>query len=184
MRSPRHCIAALLTLVFAVALAPDRAAAQDEAVAAYYRGVADHFGLPATEIRLLAESGVQPEEVAVALFLAREAGVSADALVALRKGGRAWNELARRYDVGPDRFHVPVQGSVSTGPLTSAYEAFRGTPTSEWDAIRLDDAAVVHLVNLRVLSEYLGAPPDQVLRAREREGSFIRAYGALLRGVG
>jgi hypothetical protein len=184
MRRTRRCAVTLLALLSGLSALPDRLAAQDDAVAAYHRAVADHFGVPTSEIQILAQSGLQPEEVPVALFLARQAGVSADALVALKRGGRGWGDLARRYDLGPGVFHVPVEGPVGQGVLAQTYESFRTTPTAEWRGLRLSDEEVIHLVNLRILSEYLAVPPRRVLDARERAGSYIAAYGALVRGRG
>ncbi len=184
MRSPSLSAVTLLTAVVGVAVLPSRGVAQEDAVASYYRGVADHFGLPPSELRVLAEWRLQAEEVPVVLFLARHAGISADALVALKRGGRSWAELAERYDVGPGAFHVPLQASSPPGTLASAYEQFRSTPSGGWDRIRLDDGDVVQLVNLKFVTEYVGAPADRVLQLRQREGSYVAAYGALMRSGG
>lgn len=177
-----------LTLLFAL-LAPLAGpggvlTAQDAAVQAYYGGIADHFDLPAEEVRVLSEWQIQPEEVPVALFMARQGGISVDALMALEGGGQSWSALAARYDLGASHFHVPLPAGAAAGLLSSLYERFAATPRDRWDTLTLSDAEIVHLVNIRVLSEHFDTPPARVLEARSRSGSFVEAYRSLARSGG
>jgi hypothetical protein len=178
----------LATAVLGVLSAPvfdgSGVAAQDASVDAYLGGLAGHFGLPAAEVRVLSEWDIEPEEVAVVLFLAEEGGVSSDALIALHRAGRSWTQLAERYGMHAGTFHVPLAESASAGPLSAAYERFRGTPRAQWSSIDLDEDELVQLVNLKVLSDYLNVPPGRVVGAWEQAGSFVGAYGALVRSGG
>ena len=177
--------AALPALVAAAALlAPAPADGQQDPVQLYLRAVADHFDLPASEVRVLSEWRIGPEEVPVALFISREAGISADALLVRKRGGRGWGEISRQHGLGADVFHVPLPPGTPAGPLTPVYESFRATPTSGWGSLVLEDEALIQLVNLHVLSEYLRTPPDRVLQAWGEAGSFVDAYVALLRAGG
>jgi hypothetical protein len=145
----------------------------------YYRAVGEHFRVPPAEILILSEWRLPPEEIPVVLWMARRAGISPDAVVALRQAGRDWSDVARRYSLDAAAFHVPLEGSA--GSLTPAYEAYRERPSAEWSSIRLDDGQVVGLVNLRVLGEILRAPSTVLLQARDRSGSWVDAYGSLSR---
>ena len=46
--------------------------------------------------------------------------------------------------------------------------------------IRLTDDAVIALVNLRFLTEYLDLPPERVAAAISEEASVVEAYRRLL----
>lgn len=171
-------------LASALAFAPPTTVAveaQSADVDLFYRGVADHFDLPTEEVIILSEWQITPEEVPVVLFLARRAGVSPDALVALRRGTVGWWALAERYGLDARVFHVPLPESASTGPLSGAYDAYRGTPSSDWAEIELADGDVIALANLRFVSEYLGIPPATALASADRAGSWVVAYGQLAR---
>lgn len=170
-------------LLGAVLGAADTLAAQDaRTVGAYYHAVSEHFRVPADEVAILSEWNLSPEEMPVLLFLARHGGVSTDALVALKRGGRGWSELADRYGVGSGAFYVPLDASASGGSMSATYDRFRDLPSSRWDEVTLGDPEIVGLVNVRVLSEALHVPPARVVAAYDASGSFVAAYRALLGG--
>lgn len=158
-------------------------AAQDEDVARqdYFRAVATFFNLPPNEIAILSDWQVPADEIPVVLFMARRAGVSPEALVALRDAGRGWSSLADRYSVRAAAFHVPVPDDASTGRLEEAYRLFRSTPVGQWGTLRLTDEQIVGLVNVRVISQSLRIPAERVLAETERPGSFLDLYVRLKR---
>ena len=177
----RPGMAVALGVVLLTAAAP-RAGAQERVahspqVEAYFRGVADYFRLPPEEVFILGDWGLSPEEVPVVLFLSRRAGVSPEAIAALRRNGRSWHELTNRYELGSEIYHVPLPADA--GSLTRAHSLFQGRPRSEWAALQLTDAEIVSLVNLKVLARVLGIPAARVLAARESAGSYPAAYQRL-----
>ena len=164
-----------LALVIAGSLAaqtPDR-----EALDAYYRAVGQHFGVPPSEVIVLSEWRLPPEEIPVVLYIADRGGISPDAVVALRQGGTGWPVVARRYALDAGSFHVRIDGNA--GSLARLYEEYAARPQAQWSSIQLSDGDVIALVNLRVLSEVLRGTPLAVLQARDRAGSWVAAYRAL-----
>ena len=157
-------------------------AAQDAgAERAYLRAVARYFQMPESEVSILGHWDLPTEEIPVALFLARRAGVSAEALVALRGAGRTWTSLAASYNVGANALHVPLQGPATAGSLRGMYERFRDTPVGEWGTIPMSESDIVSLVNVRVLSDALGVAPDDIAGRTGDATSFVELYAQLLR---
>ena len=180
MRGNGACLIALLSLGLAAGI-PRALYAQDEAAtAAYFRAIGGHFGVPSSEVAILAEGRGSPEQAAVVLYLSRRAGVSPSALLALRRRTRTWAEVADRYGMGAAAFHVRIPDGVELGALSQTYQRYRATPPTGWSEIRLGDAEVVALVNVRFLSDFLGVRPQQVVEAHRRTGSFVLAYRDLL----
>lgn len=169
---------AVLT-VLALVAGPVRAQERGAARADYFRAVAAFFNLPPNEIAILGDWDISVDEIPVVLFVARRAGVSPEALVALRDGGQGWAQLSRRYEVGPAAFHVPVRDDAAAGRLAGVYALFRSTPVGEWSTIRLSDADIVALVNVRVISQSLGLPAERVLAETEGTTSFVALYARL-----
>ena len=147
----------------------------------YLRAVAGFFNLPSNEVAILSDWEIPPEEIAVVLFVARRAGISPEALVALRDGGQSWSTLTDRYRVGPSALHVPVRDDAAAGALAGAYERFRSTPVGEWRSIRLSDRDIIALVNVRVISQSLGLPAERVIGQTSPAGSFVTLYAQLKR---
>lgn len=170
------------TVLIAWLLAPATLTGQGAAgeLDTYFRGVGEYYRVPPEEVSILSEWSLGPEEIPVLLFLSRSAGVSADALVALKRGGQSWFGLGARYGVGAGAFYVPLPASADAGSLASAYGKFRSSPEGSWDALTLDDREVVGLVNLRFISEHLRVPPSRVLESA-RSGSYVQAYSSLRR---
>ena len=169
-------------LLFAGFLSGARAQGADAAVRdAFFRAVGDHFTVPVQEVTIISGWGLSSDEVPVVLFLAQKAGVSPDALIGVRRGGRPWLDVAGRFGLDARAFHLPLPADGDLGTLTRAYGEFRRRPAGEWSLVRLEDLEVITLVNLRVLSEQTGATPLMVLRKWEEAGSFVASYPLLIR---
>lgn len=161
----RRALGSLLVLVL-VAGATTAAAQEGVATAreVYFGAVAEFFQLPRSEVGILGDSRLPVDEIPVVLFVARRAGVSPEALVALRRSGRGWTELAERYGLGAAQFHVPLPDQAFAGVLAAPFERYRALPPNRWSEVTLSDADIVGLVNLRVVAQTLGLSPEAVLR--------------------
>lgn len=155
-----------------------------EVKGAYFRAVGDHFNAPPEEVAIIGAWDLPPDEVPVVFFMARHAGVSPDVLIGLRRDGMGWQELGRRFGIQNPAFYLPLPEGGGRGPLATAMEAFDTRPAREWREIRLEDADIVALVNLKVLTVQTGVAPLQILRHFTEAGSFAACYPRLLSGSG
>jgi hypothetical protein len=170
----------LVTMLF-VASSDVAGQGRDAAREDYFRAVAAFFSLPATEIAILSDWDIPPDEIPVVLFLAQRAGVSPEALVALRISGQSWSTLSDRYRVTASTLHVPVRDEAPAGTLAVVYERYRRTAVGEWNTISLTDADVIGLVNVRLIAQSLGVPAEEVLRRTGLAASFVELYAQLKR---
>ena len=173
----------IVLVLTAVALLATGVEAQDFTWAerSYRNAVARYFELPEEEIAILGHWELPTEEIVVVLFMAPRSGISPEALVALRQSGRSLTELAENYRIGGQVLHVPLSDPAAAGSLTHVYERFGEVPVSEWSSIRLTGDDIITLVNVRVLSDSLGLPPDEIMRHTASTGSFVELYRQLLR---
>lgn len=166
----------LLCLAAPTALEGQRGGSGNSDEAMFLRAVGEHFDTPRSEVRVLTRWSLSAEEIPVVLRLAKRAGVSPDVVVARRRHGDSWMEIAQGYSVHAGDFHVPIDGS--PGFLKTAYERFGTRPPSQWRDISLSDAEIVGLVNIRFLSRALEVRPEQVVEAmgdgNDIVGAFIR----------
>ena len=156
--------------------AQDRPSTED----AYFRAVAEFFRLPASEISIMRDSALPAHEIPAVLFIAERAGVSPEALDALRRAGDGWGDLARRYGVGGEALHLPISDSADAGRLEAAHRQFRSLPLENWSEIVLTGDDVIALVNVRLLSQTLGVPPAEILARAGTSTSFVELYGELI----
>lgn len=172
-----------LALMALVAMGPGVGAqeeGEDRSRQAYFEAVAEFFRMPRSEVSILGQWRLAPDEVPVALFLANRAGVSPEALVSLRRSGRGWAELVVRYHLNAAQFHVPLPDDASAGMLDRVYERYRGLPTGRWGEIALEDRDIVALVNLRLLAQTVRVAPAAIL-AMPWTGSWVEMYTNLIR---
>lgn len=158
-----------------------RGQGRSAAQAAYLEAVASYFRLPPSEVTILADWDITPDEIPAILFVAAHAGVSAEALVALRRSGLGWGDLVARYRITAAALHVPVRDEAPTGALSGAYEAYRATPVGEWPSIRLRDQDVIALVNVRVIAQTLGLSAEEVIRQTDSASSYVELFARLRR---
>ena len=164
----------LLCLAAPAALEGQRGGKGDTDEAAFLHAAGEHFGTPRSEIRVLARWGLSAGEIPVVLRLAKRAGVSPDVVVAQRRHGEGWMEIARGYSVHAGDFHVPIDGS--PGFLSTVYERYDARPPSQWREISLSDPEVVGLVNLRFVSRALDVSPERVARAMGDSGDVVGVF--------
>lgn len=153
----------------------------DEARRAYFEAVAGHFKLSPNEVAILADWEIAPDEIPAVLFVAGQAGVSPEALVALRRAGRSWDELAVRYRVTASALHVPVREQAPAGALQATYDRYWSTPVGEWSSIRLRHEEVIALVNVRVIAQTLGLSAEEVIGHTGSVGSYVELFAQLSR---
>lgn len=149
----------------------------EESREAYMRAVAGHFGAPEREVSVLSQWGLSAGEIPVVLFLADRAGVSPDVVVAQRRRGTGWMDIAQGLSVHAGDFHVRVDGA--RGFLSGAYERFGQVAPAEWSGVRLTDPEIVGLVNVRFLSRALGMPAGDVLRGLGAGGDIVEGFARL-----
>lgn len=143
---------------------------------AYFDAVAGFFRLPPKEVAILGEWGIRPDEIPAVLFIARHAGVSAEAVVALRRSGQGWSQLSERYGIGAPALHLPIRDDAPAGALEGAYRRYREVPVSNWHTIRLSDGEVVGLVNVRVIAGSLGLSIEEVIRHTSSIASYVELF--------
>lgn len=179
-----RCIRRLGVALLALAASAPAGAAQgvEASHEAYFGAVAEFFQLPRSEVAILGEWRLPADEIPVVLFVGRRAGISPEALVALRESGRGWAELASRYRLDASHFHVPLPDGAQAGRLNAAYGQFRSLPPARWGEVTLQDADIVALVNIRILSQTLKRAPEVVL-AEAGTGSWADLYARLMGGL-
>jgi hypothetical protein len=142
-------------------------------VNSFYLNVSNYYNVPQERVMFLHERRIPDEEIPVVLFLAGRAHVGPEVIVEQRLGGRSWMDIALVYHVDPGVFYVPMSRQPGP-PYGHAYGYYKHHRRGDWNKIRLADADVVNMVNLRFVSEHYGYSPDEVARFRSQGGRFER----------
>ncbi len=135
----------------------------------YYSGIENYFRLTKSDLADNLGHGVEEEEVPVALFIARRAGLEPDAVWSVHDSGLTWMQVAWHFKLNPWIFFTPLpQKAAEKTPYEKAY----GLYSSRADKVSLSDADLVNLVNLKFISEQYNCPPEEVARLRADGKSF------------
>lgn len=145
-----------------------------EGIRDFYLSVGNYYRVPVQEVSVVHERGIPYDEVPVVFFIAKRARVAPHVIMDLRLRGMSWWDISLRYGVGPDIYYVPTTVVIRDPYYSHAYGLYRKYPRSQWKRkIVLRDADIVHLVNLRYVSERYGYAPSRVIRMRERGDHFV-----------
>lgn len=156
---------------FVVVLAQDNSGRPpaDAETDSYYAGIENYFRLSKADMADQLGHGVSEEEVPVALFIARRAGLDPDTVWSVHGSGLNWMQVAWHFELNPWIFFTPLPSkAVEHTPYEKAYGAF----SSRADKVNLGDEDIVNLVNLKFISEEYGCPPEEVVRARTDGKTF------------
>jgi hypothetical protein len=179
----RNNICTVMLVVSTVTLAPtfaDRASAQtafsvSAHIGDFHIAVANYYHVPEREVIVIRERRIPDDEIPVALFIARHAGVPWARVVDMRLRGDSWWNISVRLGVSPDVYYVPV-AVVSGPPYGRALGHYKKKHRKEWRTIVLTDADVVNLVELRFLSEHYGIAPERIIELRGRDRDFVAIH--------
>jgi hypothetical protein len=180
----RHSICTIVLASSLVAVAPsigaDRALAQTAVsvsahIGDFHVAVANYYHVPEREVIVIRERRIPDDEIPVALFIARHAGVPWARVVDMRLRGASWWDISVRFGVSPEVYYVPV-AVVSGPPYGRALGHYKKKHRKEWRTIVLTDADVVNLVELRFLSEHYRVAPERIIELRGRDQNFVAIH--------
>jgi hypothetical protein len=185
MRQTTFTLSLVSLLMTAAPAIGDRAEAQtafsvSAHIGEFHVAVANYYRVPEREVIVIRERRIRDDEIPVALFIAREAGVPWSRVVDMRLRGDSWWDISVRLGLGPDVYYVPV--AVTPGPpYGRALGHYKKKHRKEWRTIVLTDADIVNLVELRFLTEHYRVAPERVIALRTDDRDFV-AINAELRG--
>ena len=188
MRKSTFTIVLASSLVtLAPSLGADRAFAQtafsvSAHIGDFHVAVANYYHVPEREVIVIRERRIPDDEIPVALFIARHAGVPWTRVVDMRLRGDSWWDISVRLGVSPEVYYIPV--AVAPGPpYGRALGHYKNKHRKQWSTIVLTDADVVNLVELRFLSEHYHVAPERIIEMRGHDRDFV-AIHADVRGGG
>jgi hypothetical protein len=186
MRRTHYLAGCLLVVALqsgpAVAAVRVGATITDDGLRSFYLAIENYYRVPERELIVVRERHVPDDELAVVFFLADRARQPAGMIVDMRLDGRSWIDIAWHFNLGSDVFYVPLDRQPGP-PYGRAYGYFKKTKQSDWPRLRLSDADVINLVNLRFISDHYRCSPYEVTRLRHVHRSFAHvAWEADRRG--
>jgi len=171
----------LLLIIFPLALSVPKSshaalemgiALGDEGIRSFYLAVGDYYRVPEPTVIAISKKRVRDDELPVVFFIAQRARVSPSVIVDLRLRGTSWWDISLRYGIGPEVYYVPVKVVKVGPPYGKAYGYYKKWPRHRWHEIRLVDADIINLVNLRFMSEYHALSPEYVMELRSGGSDF------------
>jgi hypothetical protein len=138
----------------------------------FYVAIGDYYRVPESRVVYVRDHYRMPdEEIPVVFFLASRAHVDPQVIIDLRVRQRmSWLDITFRYGLTPEIYYVPVK---RVGPpYGNAYGHYK-KHGKDYKKVKLVDADVVNLVNLRFVSEYHGVAAEMVMDQRGKGERFV-----------
>jgi hypothetical protein len=138
----------------------------------FYLAIGDYYRVPESRVVYVKDHYRMPdEEIPVVFFLATRAHVNPQVIIDLRVRQRmSWLDITFHYGLTPEIYYVPVK---RVGPpYGNAYGHYK-KHGKDYKKVKLVDADVVNLVNLRFVSEYHGVAAEMVMDRRGKGERFV-----------
>ena len=138
----------------------------------FYLAIGDYYRVPESRVVYVRDHYRLPDEdLPVVFFLASRAHVDPQVIIDLRIRQRmSWLNITLHYGLTPEIYYVPVK---RVGPpYGNAYGHYK-KHGKNYKNVRLADADVVNLVNLRFMSEYHGVAAEVVMDRRGKGERFV-----------
>lgn len=138
----------------------------------FYLAIGDYYRVPESRVVYVKQQyRIPDEEIPVVFFLASRAHVDPQVIIDLRIRQRmSWLDITFHYGLTPEIFYVPVK---RVGPpYGKAYGHYK-KHGKDYRKVKLVDADVVNLVNLRFISEYHGVAAEVVMDRRGKGERFV-----------
>jgi hypothetical protein len=148
----------------------------------FHFALCEHYHVPQATVVVVRKS-IPDDDLPVVFFIAQRARVTPEAVVTLRARGMSWMDVAFHFKLTAEVFHVHFVRDPGP-PYGVAHGYYRNRKRGEWAAIRLADADLVHLVNVKFLSERHGCAPDDVVRLRAEGKGYADLHVNLKMSLG
>lgn len=155
----------------------------DDGLKSFHLAVGDYYNVPEREVIVVRERRIPDDELPVVFFLASRCHQDPSVIVNMRLGGDSWIDIAWHFGLGTDVFYVPLDRDPGP-PYGRAYGHFKKTKRGNWGKIRLADADVVNLVNLKFISDHYRYSPYEVTKMRAKNSNFVRVAGEVKKAKG
>ena len=127
----------------------------------FHLAIGSYYHAPPEQVAVCQQRQIPDEEQPVVFFVAQRAHVAPGVIINLRAGGMPWAAIFNRYRLSPRVLYVPIHGSVVGTPYAGFYAYYRGGRR-----VRLMDADIVNMVNLRFASDYYHRPAEEIIQMR------------------
>ncbi len=144
-----------------------------EGLSEFFLVVGDYYRISQKEILIISERGIPPYEIPVVLFIAKRAHVAPEIIMILRLRDNTWLHTTLHFGLGAEIFYFPVGGVVKDPPYGRVYGYYQHKPKKEWKTILLRDDDIINLVNLKLMSEHYGYPPEKIIKMRSEGKEFL-----------
>jgi hypothetical protein len=142
----------------------------------FHMAVGDFYGHPYGTVTRIHSRYLHPDEVPVVFFIAREAWVSPDQVVALRAAGWSWWDISMHLGVRREALAALLPRRV--GPpygVAHGYWARRDVRRIRY----LSDREIVDWVNLHFLTGYYGVAPERVIYLRDVGYNYVQVQATV-----
>lgn len=133
----------------------------------------DYYKVESSLVEKLEGRKFSEDDISVALFLAGKGKVNPDVILVYREKGLSWLDITIKLGFGVDIFYIPIPANVHIGPpYGKAYGYWRKHGVKSKVKIVFDDWDIRNLVQLRLVCDYYGYKPEDVIKWREEGKKF------------
>ena len=145
----------------------------EDGIKEFHLSIGSHYGIKQVEVEKVRRRSLPDDEVAVVLFISNRAGVLPIMIADLRHSGLSWMDITFKLGLTAEIYYVAFQSDPGP-PYGNAYGHYKNSPKGKWGKIKLVDADIINLVNLKVLAETHNYSPEKIVKLRKSGKPFAK----------
>jgi len=149
--------------------------ADEDGIRSFHLAIGEHYGVQEKTVIAVRERKIPEEDIPVVFFLAKNAGVTPDVIVKLRVSGNSWMQIATQFGLTAELFYVKFDKDPGP-PYGKAWGHFKKHKRADWHKVRLVDADITNLVNLKFAVARHGCTPAEVVKMRAKGDGFVKFH--------
>jgi len=150
--------------------------ADQDGIKEFHLSIGAYYGVKEREIERVGARSLPDDEMTVVFFISNRAAVSPLEIADLRLKGLSWMDITYKYWLTSEVYYVRFASDPGP-PYGKAWGNFKKRPKKKWHEIKLADADIVNLVNLKFLAEKYNCSPEKIVRMKKQGKSFANMNG-------
>jgi len=147
----------------------------EDGIKSFHLAIGEHYGVKEKEVVVVREKRIPDEDLPVVFFLAKHANVTPSVIVKLRLSGNSWMQIATQFGLTAELFYVKFDRDPGP-PYGKAWGHFKKHKRADWHKVKLVDADIINLVNLKFAVARHGCTPAEVVKMRAKGGGFVNIH--------
>lgn len=145
-------------------------------IKAFHVGLEGHYKARPGSAEKFHKRGIPNDHLPIVFFIAHHSEVAPERVIEKRIAGMSWHAISIHFGHHAGLFHVDTEHHHGP-PYGKALGYYKKYPKHQWSKIKLTDAEIAGLVNVKFMAKKFKCSVDEVIQLHVKGDSFVKLHG-------